>query len=122
LDGIYEDIEAVPMEEKKESAMSRDLVQEEDYDDAGEPEEDYGEEEEEEEEESALSRDLVQEEGYDDAGEPVQNHGEVEEEEKPLQSPTGVHLCALGSVTLFLLYCSHAGEGVRGAALSGDHV
>ncbi|XP_012890940.1 PREDICTED: scavenger receptor cysteine-rich type 1 protein M130-like [Dipodomys ordii] len=51
-EGIYEHIKAISVEKKQEEpTVSRDLVQEQDYDDVGDPEEDSGEEEEEEEEE-----------------------------------------------------------------------
>jgi hypothetical protein len=86
-EGVHEDIEAVPVKEKN-ADPTRDLAQEEDYDDTSEPEEDHGQGEEEEEEEAGA-----------------------------LLSPTGVHLCVLGSIALFLLYCSHtAGD------LSSDYI
>ncbi|KAM5140141.1 LOW QUALITY PROTEIN: scavenger receptor cysteine-rich domain-containing protein SCART1 [Callospermophilus lateralis] len=85
-EGVYEDIEAVPVREKDEvSPESRGPMQEEDYDDAAEPEEGH----------------------HDEGG-----------ESGALLSPTGVHLCALGSVALFLLYCSH----VQGSALASAYI
>ncbi|KAM4839880.1 LOW QUALITY PROTEIN: scavenger receptor cysteine-rich domain-containing protein SCART1 [Urocitellus parryii] len=85
-EGVYEDIEAVPVREEDEvSPESRGPMQEEDYDDAAEPEE-----------------------GHHDEG----------AESGALLSPTGVHLCALGSVALFLLYCSH----VQGSALASAYI
>uniref|UniRef100_A0A8D2D5Q1 Scavenger receptor family member expressed on T cells 1 n=1 Tax=Sciurus vulgaris TaxID=55149 RepID=A0A8D2D5Q1_SCIVU len=85
-EGVYEDIEAVPVRERDDaSPESRDPVQEEDYDDAAELEE-----------------------GHQDEG----------EEAGALLSPTGVHLFALGSVVLLLLYCSH----VQGSALASTYI
>eukprot|EP00069_Balaena_mysticetus_P010569 bmy_20717T0 len=51
-----------------------------------------------------VSRALVLGEEYDDAGEPEEGDAE---EGAPLNA-TGVHLCALASLALFLLYCSYA--------------
>ncbi|KAK2099379.1 hypothetical protein P7K49_024830 [Saguinus oedipus] len=56
----------------------------------------------------AVSGDLGLEETYDDAGEPEDGAGEEAEEAGVLLSPAGVHLCALASMVLFLLYCSYA--------------
>lgn len=70
-------------------------------------------------EEPRASQNLALEEDYDDAGElelgPEEE--EEEEEETPL-SPAGVHLCALASVALFILFCSCA----RGSALAGAYI
>lgn len=88
-EGVYEDIGAVPMGDKdEEPRASQNLALEEDYDDAGEPEL-----------------------GLEEEGE------EEEEEETPL-SPAGVHLCALASVALFILYCSCA----RGSSLASAYI
>lgn len=85
-EGVYEDIEAVPVGEK----------------DGASPE----------------SRDPTQEEDYDDVAEPEEGHWDEGEEAGALLSPTGVHLCALGSMVLFLLYCSH----VQGSALASAYI
>ncbi|XP_016061808.1 PREDICTED: scavenger receptor cysteine-rich domain-containing protein SCART1-like [Miniopterus natalensis] len=92
-EGVYEDIGDVPMEEKGEGpSVSRDLVPEEDYDDAWEPE--HGPEEQEEEE-------------------------ELEEEQGGTAlSSAGAHLCALVSAVLVLLYCSY----VQGSAPASTYI
>lgn len=52
-EGVYEDIEALPVEKKEETlSLSGNLVLEEGYDDAEDPEEDCGEETEEMEQQS----------------------------------------------------------------------
>lgn len=89
---VYEDIGAVPMGEKVEgSSVPLDLVPEEDYDDAWEPEPGPEEPEEEQEEEP---------------------------EEGTALSSVGVHLCALASAVLVLLYCSY----VHGSALASAYI
>lgn len=65
-----------------------------------------------------VSQDLALEEAYDDAAEPDLGPEEEEEEEEAPLSPTGVHLCMLASVALFLLYCSY----VRGSALASAYI
>lgn len=65
-----------------------------------------------------VSQDLALEEEYDDAAEPELGPEEEEEEEEAPLSPTGVHLCMLASVALFLLYCSY----VRGFALASAYI
>ncbi|KAF5923570.1 hypothetical protein HPG69_010789 [Diceros bicornis minor] len=85
-EGVYEDIGAIPMEEKDEGPGGpRDLVLEEEYDDAQEPEQD------------------PEEEGA--------------EEVVPLSS-VGVHLCALASLALFLLFRSY----VQSSALASAYI
>ncbi|XP_045883209.1 scavenger receptor cysteine-rich domain-containing protein SCART1 isoform X1 [Meles meles] len=65
-----------------------------------------------------VSQNLALEEEYDDAGEPELGPEEEEEEEEAPLSPTGVHLCVLASVVLFLLYGSY----VRGSALASAYI
>ncbi|XP_032255042.1 scavenger receptor cysteine-rich domain-containing protein SCART1-like isoform X2 [Phoca vitulina] len=65
-----------------------------------------------------VSQNLALEEEYDDAGEPELGPEEEEEEEEAPLSPTGVHLCALVSVLLSLLYCAYA----RGSALASAYI
>lgn len=62
----------------------------------------------EEEEVPRVSRALVLEEEYDDTGEPEQGPEEGEAEEGAPLTSTGVHLCTLASMAVFLLYCSCA--------------
>ncbi|XP_027627009.1 scavenger receptor cysteine-rich domain-containing protein SCART1 [Tupaia chinensis] len=65
---------------------------------------------------AALPEDPVLEEEYDDAGEPEDCPREEEEEEDGvLSSPTGVHLCSLASIVVFLLYCYAEGSAVTTA-------
>lgn len=66
----------------------------------------------------AASADLGLEEDYDDGGEPEDGAGEEAEEASVLLSPAGVHLCALASTVLFLLYCSDA----EGTALASAYI
>ncbi|KAG8517489.1 Scavenger receptor cysteine-rich domain-containing protein SCART1 [Galemys pyrenaicus] len=82
-EGVYEDIRAFPAGEEGRPEEPRDLGQEEEYDDAGEP---APEEEEDEDEEDRDGR-------------------------VPL-SAAGVRLCALASLLLFLLYCCPQGSGL----------
>lgn len=85
-EGVYEDIAAIPVEEKDNSpGGSQDLMLEEEYDDAQELEQD------------------PEDEGA--------------EEGAPLSS-VGVHLCALASLALFLLYRSY----VQCSALTSAYI
>ncbi|XP_032346451.1 scavenger receptor cysteine-rich domain-containing protein SCART1 isoform X3 [Camelus ferus] len=61
---------------------------------------------------------LAQEEEYDDAGEPEPGSEEEEAEDRPPLSSVGVHLCALASVALVLLYCSCS----RGSAPASPYI
>nr|XP_021552957.1 scavenger receptor cysteine-rich domain-containing protein SCART1-like [Neomonachus schauinslandi] len=65
-----------------------------------------------------VSQNLALEEEYDDAGEPELGPEEEEEEEEAPLSPTGVHLCALVSVLLSLLYCAYT----WGSALASAYI
>ncbi|XP_012368854.1 scavenger receptor cysteine-rich domain-containing protein SCART1-like [Octodon degus] len=80
-EGVYEDIEPVPVEEKEGPSVSGDPALE-DYDDIEEPQEGHGEEA----EEAEVSRVLL--------------------------TPMGVHLCAVGFIVLFLLYCFYSESSI----------
>ncbi|XP_071071703.1 LOW QUALITY PROTEIN: scavenger receptor cysteine-rich domain-containing protein SCART1-like [Dasypus novemcinctus] len=104
LEGVYEDIEAMPWREKDEGPPgARGVELEEDYDDAGQPEDE------------PVGAEL--EEDYDDAGEP-QDEPVGAEQEAALLSPEGVYLWAAASVALFLLCCTLAG----GSALDPTYI
>lgn len=96
-EGVYEDIGAVPMGEKDEGpSVPWDLVLEEQYDDAWEPERDLEDEDEEDED------------GDEDEDE--------DEDGWPRLSPMGAHLCAMLPTVLFLIYCSCAQGPAPGSA------
>ena len=65
-----------------------------------------------------VSRALELEEEYDDAEEPLLSPEEREAEEGAPLTNAGVHLCALASLVLFLLYCSYA----QGFSLASPYI
>lgn len=98
-EGVYEDIGAAPAGEKDEAAgASGAAVPEEEYDDVAEPEPDPEPEPEE--------------------GDAEEGDAEGDAEEGAPLSPTGVQLCAVASMVLFLLYCCFA----RGSAPAHPYI